>query len=197
MKKEILAAAGLSAGLVLGACASEETHQNVAVNGWDIIQEADIMEHGWVGYRRQSRLPSGELRNIHSYDVQVGSTCVSYDENFNCRASVPVYDDRYDYERKEEVVAVECDQEPVFSEYAKSEVSKDQSCWDSVGPNQWLVQKPAEFVVRVVIDGGKGSYNCSVTVSEEMYYKTAEQRNGLVAKERGGCKITSLEYPEE
>ncbi len=195
MKREILAA-GLGMGLLFSSCTGEKSHENVSVNGWDVTQEADIMQHGWVRYRRETSLPPGELRNVHSYEVQTGDVCVAYDKDYSCKFSTPIYDERYDYERKEEVVAEECVQEPEFSEYTAPGVSKDEDCWNSVGPNQWLVQHPRQFMVRTLLQGDGGTYACAANVSEELYYQTAKKNTGLVAKERGKCNIKSLKYAE-
>lgn len=181
----------------LGACVSETTHENVMVNGWDIVQEADIMEYGWVDYSNKSSLPrSGEVRNVDSYSVKTGSVCASYNENMVCTVSVPIYDTRYNYEQKEPVVAKACDQSPVFTEYAASDISRDQTCWGSVGPNQWLEKDAVKHVLRIILSDKDESYTCEVAVDKEMYYRTAEDRSGLRAKVTRKCNIRSLEYPQ-
>lgn len=194
-----LAASGAGALLLLAGCSEPKTYENVSVTGWDITQDATVFTEAWVWHYGEDDLPDDDraIRNIDDYSVKNGSTCVMYDEDFNCTMSVDNYETNYDYESFDTIVARSCLQEPIFSEFADSKISKDGACWDRRNPEEWLVKNDPEHIVRIQFQEDDETKQCIDTVPEEMYYRTSRERTGLTAKIDGTCWVIDLSYPEK
>ncbi len=191
--------ASIAGALMLFGCAEKPTvYDDISVTGWDITQDATVFHDQWVQHSRERGLPtdSREIRNVSSHSEKVSSVCVSYNENGACTLSVPIYDTFYDYESYDTVVKRTCNVEPVFGELTSRSVTKDAACWDARGEGETLILGPERFLVRVVLEDKEGSRECIAEVDEQMYLRTGEEPEGLVADVWGVCQVENLGYPE-